>query len=217
MSLFTLVVAPGFRTLEQRPGRPTRELGPGRHRRRSVATYVTVDVRERLDHVAPQEVLTADGIAVKVSAAIRSAVAEPVRYVEQATDPLALVYLAVQVALRDALTGVPVGEAVSAARRTLGPRLTEAADTAGARLGVAVSEVVVKDVVLPADVRAANAEIVTTKQRSAVQLEAARAETAALRSLANAAKLLDDHPALARLRMVQALPYGSKVELTFDD
>jgi hypothetical protein len=34
--------------------------------------------------------------------------------------------------------------------------------------------------------------------------------------MANAAKLLDDHPALARLRLVQALPAGARVELVHD-
>jgi hypothetical protein len=34
----------------------------------------------------------------------------------------------------------------------------------------------------------------------------------ALRSLANGAKLLDDHPALAQLRMIQSLPIGSTIE-----
>jgi len=41
----------------------------------------------------------------------------------------------------------------------------------------------------------------------------ARAETAALRALANAGKLLDAHPALAQLRLVQQIPYGSRVVL----
>ena len=75
-------------------------------------------------------------------------------------------------------------------------------------------EVVVKDVILPHELRSAYAELVTAKARGAAQLEAARAETAALRSMANGAKLLDEHPALARLRLVQALPPGSTLELT---
>ena len=74
-------------------------------------------------------------------------------------------------------------------------------------------DVVVKDVVLPGDLRAAYAELVIGRHRAQAQLEAARAETAALRSLANGAKLLDDHPSLAQLRLVQALPPGSRVEL----
>jgi hypothetical protein len=76
---------------------------------------------------------------------------------------------------------------------------------------------VVKDVILPPELRSAYAELVTAKTRGQAQLEAARAETAALRSLANGAKLLDEHPALARLRLVQALPYGSTLELTVGD
>ncbi|MFZ2241671.1 MAG: slipin family protein, partial [Gordonia amarae] len=35
----------------------------------------------------------------------------------------------------------------------------------------------------------------------------------ALRSMANAGRLLDAHPALAQLRMVQEVPYGTKVVL----
>ena len=102
------------------------------------------------------------------------------------------------------------------ARRLLGATLTDAARRAGAAVGVEVREVVVKDVVLPPDLRAAYAELVSARARGQAQLEAARAETAALRSLANGAKLLDEHPALARLRLVQALPPGSTVELGRD-
>ena len=75
----------------------------------------------------------------------------------------------------------------------------------------------VKDVILPHELRAAYAELVTTRTHGQAQLEAARAETAALRSLANGAKLLDDHPALARLRLVQALPHGSTLKVALPD
>ncbi len=77
-----------------------------------------------------------------------------------------------------------------------------------------VREVVVKDVVQPHELREAYNDVATGRQRALVELEAARAETAALRSLANGAKLLDDHAALARLRLVQALPFGSTVTLS---
>ena len=67
-----------------------------------------------------------------------------------------------------------------------------------------------------ADLRSAYAHLVSARTRGQAQLEAARAETAALRSLANGAKLLDEHTALARLRLVQALPPGSSVQLGRD-
>ena len=80
-----------------------------------------------------------------------------------------------------------------------------------------VADVVMKDVVLPAKIRTAALELATAHQKAAVQFEQARAETAALRTMANAAKLLDDHPALARFRLVQAAGPGSRLVLQLSD
>lgn len=214
MTLFrTTTVQPGERVLEYVDGACRRVLEPGRHRLARRAELRRVLVLDRVDTTAPQEVLTSDGIGLRVTVAIRSAVADPQRYAEAASDPFALVYLAIQLALRDALVDVTADEAVRHARQVLGDALTEAARAAGADVGIAVRSAVVKDVVLPYELREAYATLVTAKARGQAQLEAARAETAALRSLANGAKLLDEHPGLARLRLVQALPPGSRVEL----
>ncbi|NGZ99589.1 hypothetical protein G5V59_02170 [Nocardioides sp. W3-2-3] len=55
----------------------------------------------RLTALAPQEVPTDDGLSVKISATVRWRVADPVSYAEVATDAVAVVYLAVQVAVRE--------------------------------------------------------------------------------------------------------------------
>jgi regulator of protease activity HflC (stomatin/prohibitin superfamily) len=214
MSLFThrITVFAPERALEYVDGVCTRVLAPGRHKVARRATYHRVPVLERIVTTAPQDVLTSDGVSVRLTAAVRWKVADPQAFVETVADPAAVVYLAVQVALRDALVAVDVDALVREARLA-GDTLVEAARRAGAAVGIEVVEVVVKDVMLPVELRSAYAELVTTRTRGLAQLEAARAETAALRSLANGAKLLDDHPALARLRLVQALPHGSTVEL----
>ena len=191
----------------------TRVLEPGRHRKPRRATYQRVWMVERITTTAPQDVLTSDGVSVRVTATVRWAVGDPQRYVEVTADPTASVYLAVQIALRESLVDVEADAVVRQSRRVLGDTLTQAAAAAGVAVGVAVREVVVKDVILPADLRAAYAEQVTARARGQARLEAARAETAALRSLANGAKLLDEHPALARQRMVEALPVGSTLKL----
>ena len=149
MSLFTHTVKPGERLLEQRPGHDTRALEPGRHRRRRGASYLRIDIRERLEPLAPQEVRTTDGVTIKVTTVIRYAVSDAVAFVEHTAEPLAVVHLAVQVALRNALSGVSVDGALATARRTLSPSLTVAARAAAGKLGVDVREVVVKDVLLP--------------------------------------------------------------------
>jgi regulator of protease activity HflC (stomatin/prohibitin superfamily) len=209
----TITVGPNERVIEYVDGTCRRVLEPGRHRQQRRAEYRRVLVIDRVDTTAPQEVLTSDGVSVRVTVAIRWGIDDARRFVETAADPSALVYLAVQVALRDALVDATADEVVRRARRELGAPLTDAARAAGAEVGIAVRDAVVKDVLLPAELRTAYAELVTARTRGQAQLEAARAETAALRSLANGAKLLDDHPALARLRLIQALPYGSTVKL----
>jgi len=215
MSLFhTITVRSTERAIEYVDGVCTRVLEPGRYRVPRRATYQRVWTLERIVTTAPQDVLTSDGVSVRVTAAVRWAVADARRFVEISDDPSASVYLAVQIALRDALVDVETDTVVRQSRRVLGDALTPAAVAAGLEVGIAVREVVVKDVILPLDLRSAYAEQVTARARGAAQLERARAETAALRSLANAAKLLDQHPALARLRLVEALPPGSTLELT---
>jgi regulator of protease activity HflC (stomatin/prohibitin superfamily) len=214
MSLFTLTVPTQESVLEYVDGRLTRVLEPGRYRTRRRASYVRVDRRERLGQTAPQDVLTADGVSLKVTAAYAWSVAEPVVFHEAAAQPDGLVYLAVQVALREALASLDVDAVLTTGRRAVAESVTAAAGAAGTAVGVEVREVVLKDVILPPELRVAYAELVTARHKGKAQLEAARAETAALRSLANGAKLLEDHPALAQLRLVQALPYGSQLKVT---
>lgn len=211
--MFKITVEADQRVVHYRDGRLVGVLEPGRYRRSRRSRYVPVDIRQQLRSTAPQEVLTADGVSVKVTAAVRWAIADPATYLQAAGDPFSFVYLAVQVALRDQLAGMVVGELLGSARAGVGAAVTAAAVEAAGPLGLTVADVVIKDVIVPAELRSAYAELVTTKQRAQAQLEAARAETAALRSMANGAKLLDDHPALAMLRMIQAAPYGTKIVL----
>jgi regulator of protease activity HflC (stomatin/prohibitin superfamily) len=215
MGVLTVVVERHEKALVVRDGKVTGVLEPGRHRRERRTTYERIDVRERITTVAAQEVLTADTVTVKVSVALRWQILDPVAYTA-VTDAEAVVYLAVQIALRDELSGREAMDVVRAGRTEVTPVLLEAARLAAASVGISVDDVVVKDIVLPAELRAAYAEVVTARQRGQVQLEAARAESAALRSMANAAKLLDEHPSLARLRLVQAAAYGSTLVLDTD-
>lgn len=217
MYLKKITLHPGVELVEYVRGEFTRVLGPGRHRRPFAASYVSVRTRAEITSMPVQEVPTADGLTLRVSTALLWTVCDARRYVEVATTPVDHLYLAVQVALRDLVVGAEVAESAALVRRE-GPALLLAAARAAAEpLGVEVHQVVVKDVLVPAEVRAAQAELVTARTRGQAELEKARAESAALRSLANAAKLLDDHPALAQLRLVQALPYGSKLELSVGD
>ncbi|MDL9935171.1 slipin family protein [Gordonia sp. ABSL1-1] len=218
MSMFTnpLVVDAGQVALEYREGDRQRILTAGTYRRRRAATYVTVDMRTRLVPVAPQEVPTADGIGVRVSLTIQLRVTDPVAFIEIAADPVATVYLAAQVALREVCAGV---EATELTRRTSAfdaDAIRVAAATAAEPVGIEVVSIAVRDVIVPQEIRSSALDLVTAKARGLAKLETARAETASLRALANAGRVLEQYPALAQLRLVQEAPYGSRILLGVD-
>lgn len=214
MSLINrLTVEAGQCALAYRDGTLSRVLRPGKHRLYGTVSTVVVDLRERLVTLAPQEVLTSDAVSLRVTVALRIAITDAVAYVEKADNPVAGVYLAAQIALRDIAAGLAAEDVMRRSTRIDASVIRDAARDAGARTGVDVLDAYVKDVIVPAEIRTAAMQLVTAKTRGAAQLEAARAETAALRALANAGKLLDAHPALAQLRLVQQVPYGSRVVL----
>ena len=59
------------------------------------------------------------------------------------------------------------------------------------------------------EMKKAFAQVVKAQKEAQAALERARGETAALRSLANAARIMDDNPNLLQLRALQALADSS--------
>ena len=63
----------------------------------------------------------------------------------------------------------------------------------------------VKDLMFPTELKRAFADVLKAKQEGHAALERARGESAALRNLANAARVLEGNPALMNLRLMQSL------------
>ncbi len=199
-----LTVQPWQRAVILRDGEVVAELGPGSSRRWQRRSEVRlVDVRPRLLEVPTQEVPTSDGVPIKVSAVARYAVVDAVAHVTASASPEAELYLAVQIALREVLSTTSVDELLEG-RAEMPTNLLGAVRVAD-ELGVAVEHVEIKDLVLPAELRRARAQVLVAHAEAQCDLERARGETAALRALANAARLASEQPALLQLRLLQEL------------
>ena len=96
-------------------------------------------------------------------------------------------------------------EALLNQKLEIGAQLLARVKVGAEKLGVDVLAVEVKDVVFPPDLKRAFAEVLKAKHEGQAALERARGETAALRNLANAARVLEDNPALMNLRLMQSL------------
>jgi regulator of protease activity HflC (stomatin/prohibitin superfamily) len=188
-----------------RSGRLRRILAPGAYVLLTPWSEVTlIDTRRRVVTVPGQEVLTADNVGLKVSVAVTFEVADPVRAVHGAESYEEALRVAVQLALRAAVAEANVDELLGR-RLEIGARLREAVAAETEAVGMKLHAVEVKDVMFPGELKKIFAEVVRAQKEGQAALERARGETAALRSLANAARLVQESPALMNLRVLQSV------------
>ena len=179
-------------------------LGPGQYRTWSVTTLIRkIDIRPKIASVAGQEVLSADGVALKVSLAARYRVVDPAIAVNGVENYELALHTTLQLALRAAVAASPV-EALLQARGTLGKEITEQATGAATAAGLELLGADLKDLTLPGELKKIFTQVVHARQEGLAALEKARGETAALRNLANAAQMIERSPGLLQLRMLQA-------------
>lgn len=188
-----------------RAGRFARRLGPGA---RIVFPFweevVIVDLRKRMATIPGQEVLTADNVGLKVSVAAEYEVVDPVRAVHEAQSYEDALHVAIQLSLRTAVGAAKIDDLL-AQRIEIGKRLAEVVGPQIEGLGLRLHVVEVKDVMFPGELKKIFAEVVRAQKEGQAALERARGETAALRSLANAARLVEESPALMNLRVLQSV------------
>jgi regulator of protease activity HflC (stomatin/prohibitin superfamily) len=203
-----IVVQEWERVLVYRDGRFEENLGPGRHRRRSWRRrHVRVSIRPRLLVVPGQDVLTADGLSVKVSLAVAVSTADPRRWYETVEAADAFVYSGLQVALREVVAAQTLDELLGA-RSALADQVRDRVAAAAEAVGVAIDSLALRDVMVPAELRRAATDVVTARAQGQAVLERARSEVAATRALANAARMIAEQPALLQLRTLQAVEAG---------
>jgi SPFH domain / Band 7 family len=163
-------------------------------------------------------VLTSDGVALKVSLAARYVVGDPVAAVTGDQNFRQALHLELQLGLREVLA-VGTAEDVLAARTKIGPAVLEKVASKLARIGIELLSVEVRDVMVPGELKRVFAGVVAARKEGEATLERARSETAALRNLANAGRMVEDNPGLLQLRMLQQLggSSGNTVMLTMPD
>jgi regulator of protease activity HflC (stomatin/prohibitin superfamily) len=167
-------------------------------------TMNLIDLRKASTLVAAQEILTADHLNLKISLLVTHQVSDPVKAAHETQHWLADLYHAAQFALRAVVGGMAV-EALLTQRLEIGAQLLARVQPDAAKIGIHVLAVEVKDVMFPPDLKRAFAEVLRAKQEGQAALERARGESASLRNLANAARVLEGNPALMNLRLMQSL------------
>ena len=193
------------RGLRYQNGRLAGLVEPGVHWIwRPSTTIQLVDVRQSVLAVPGQEVVTSDGVSVRLSLAVRQKLADPIVALTEIDDYRGATYSAVQVALRETVSALPIDELLQR-REAVGPEVLRRSLEPARAFGVEISAVHVRDLMFPGPMKRLFAQVVEARQQGLATLEKARGETAALRSLANAARMVEASPSLLQLRLLQQL------------
>jgi regulator of protease activity HflC (stomatin/prohibitin superfamily) len=194
-------------------------LGPGIYWQTVTRTIVTVDTRLQMLTLQAQEILTSDGLAVKLTSVVSYFISDPARMISASDSVYTQLYAEAQLALRAAVAELPF-DGLLIGRTAIAEQMLAQLQPFAESLGLTVTSARVNDIMLPADIRRAYALAVTAQKEGIAALERARGETAALRALANAARLMQDHPGLMQLRALQTLDNtkgNATLELRFDN
>ena len=157
--LVTVIVVPmNHRCMHSRHGKFVALLESGRYRFfGSGHLFQHFDNRLQQVTLQTQELTTLEGITVKTTAVGLYRILDPVVATSATADFNSTLYTLIQLALRDAINGIET-EALLSNVRALGPKLLEVVQAKAADLGLELTELVVRDIIIPADIKAALSE-----------------------------------------------------------
>lgn len=188
-------------------GRMKEQLAPGLHAFWKGGTKHTVrklELRETNVDVSGQDIMTADHVTLRLNALVVARVADPVLCMQKTQDWVGAIYKEAQLILRG-LVGTRTLESLLGEKETLGSELLAAVAPRGAELGVEVIKAGIKDLILPGEMRVLLNRVTEARKASEAALITRREETASMRHQANTAKLLENNPALLRLKELETL------------
>ena len=195
--------------LKYHKGRFVEILEAGSYRYWPVNTEITkYDLRPVYIKAIGQEVLTADSISIKATIVGRYQIADPVMALTEVQSYYEGIYTELQLALREIIGSATIEE-VLGGRSRLGERLKEMVSTGAEEFGLKLISADIKDIMFPGSLKETMAQVAVARQEGLAALEKARGESAAIRSLANAGKMLESSPGLMQLKLLQALADSS--------
>lgn len=163
-----------------------------------------VETRIQEIEVTGQELLSADKVTLRCNVTMHYAIENGVLFLRATEVPEMYMYKQLQFAIRDHFGAMCIDEVLQR-QHTLGTDVLEQFYERCRDIGVRVEGVHIKDIILPGEMRDIFNRVIEATKRAEANNIQRREETAATRSLLNTAKLMNDNPALIRLKELEAL------------
>jgi regulator of protease activity HflC (stomatin/prohibitin superfamily) len=182
-------------------------LSPGRYafwKDVAKVSVVRVDMRETIVDVSGQEIMTADKVTLRLNALVTYRVVDARQSLSVADDARQALYREAQLALR-AVVGARDLDEFLTAKDAVAQEMEETLRERAMVLGLKIVSAGVRDVILPGDMKDLMNKVTEAKKAAEAKVISCREETAAMRSQANTAKLMEGSPTLMRLRELEVL------------
>lgn len=200
-------VTDGSVALLSMDGVMTRVLDAGIHAFWKAGRTVTqrvVDLKRQSLDVTGQEVLTLDRVTIRINLSADYRVVDPVKAATEVKDFTDTLYRALQLVFRKQLGALKL-DLILERKGEVNAEATGKIKADMAKIGIEVSDIVLKDVILPGEMRDILNMVVTAEKEAEANVIRRREETNATRSLLNTAKVMAENPVMLRLKELEAL------------
>lgn len=182
-------------------------LDPGKYMFWKNADKVTVyhvDMRQKTLDISGQDIMTADKVTLRLNVVLSYRVSDPVKSVTSSGDTEQAIYRETQLAVRSVVGSYDLDTLLADKERVAGDLENGIKSRAG-DFGFTIISLGIRDIILPGDMKELMNRVIEAKKAADANLITRREETAAMRSQANTARLLENNPTLMRLRELDIL------------
>ncbi|MAG47398.1 hypothetical protein CL617_02235 [archaeon] len=163
-----------------------------------------VDIRVITVDIPSQEVMTQDNVPIKVNGVVFFKVLQADKAILEVEEYKFAVSQLSQSALRD-MTGKVELDSVLSKREEIGKKIKEIVDKETDPWGIKVTDVKIKDIELPDNMKRAMANQAESERTRRARVILAGAEKEAASKLLDAGKIIDKSPSSLKLRLYQTL------------
>jgi regulator of protease activity HflC (stomatin/prohibitin superfamily) len=183
-------------------------LEPGRHAFWSHGaariSVRVIDMRRQQVTLTGQELMTRDKVTLRLTLTVEYAPMDPSIAAHAIANAEQAVYLLAQLAAREYVASVTLDELLEG-REAMTRYLEELTVPQAEQFGIRIERIGVKDVVLPGDMKLLLNRVIEAEKQAAANVILRREESAATRSMANAARVMAEEPTLMRLKELETL------------
>lgn len=162
----------------------------------------TTDIRMQQMEISGQELLTKDKAALRINFFVSYQVVNNMKALIENKDFEKQLYVMMQLALRAFVGSFTLDELLSR-KDSMAKDILEQTVLKSDALGLKITDTGIRDVILPGDLKEIMNQVLVAEKKAQANSIMRREETAAMRSLLNTAKLMEDNEMLWKLKEME--------------